>query len=130
MLSPDPNVFHHTNALAGLKEGGVFVIQSEHESPEKTWEAIPPLFQKIILDKKIQLYALDAFKIAREEASDPDLQLRMQGIAFQGAFFAASPVMQMAKLDEPRLLDAIRQQLEHKFGSQAVRVSSRTTCAS
>ncbi len=29
VLSPDPNVFHHTNALAGLKEGGVFIIQSD-----------------------------------------------------------------------------------------------------
>ena len=32
VLSPDPNVFHHTNALAGLKEGGVFVIQSDQPS--------------------------------------------------------------------------------------------------
>jgi pyruvate-ferredoxin/flavodoxin oxidoreductase len=34
---------------------------------------------------------MDGFKIAREEASDPELQYRMQGNAFQGAFFAASP---------------------------------------
>ncbi|NJN52224.1 MAG: alpha/beta fold hydrolase, partial [Gammaproteobacteria bacterium] len=53
-----------------------------------------------------RVFALDAFKIARDEASDPDLQLRMQGIAFQGAFFAASPVMQQAGLDEARLLTA------------------------
>ena len=42
VLSPDPNVFHHTNALAGLKEGGVFIIQSDQPSPEKVWESIPP----------------------------------------------------------------------------------------
>ena len=41
VLSPDPNVFHHTNALAGLKEGGVFIIQSDRPSPEKVWEASP-----------------------------------------------------------------------------------------
>ena len=29
VMSPDPNVFHHTNALAGLKEGGVFILQTE-----------------------------------------------------------------------------------------------------
>ncbi len=122
VLSPDPNVFQHTNALAGLKEGGAFVIQSEHASPEKAWEAIPPAFQKIILEKKIRLFGLDAFRIAREEATDPDLQLRMQGIAFQGAFFAASPVSEAASLDEERLLGAIRQQLEHKFGAKGARV--------
>ncbi len=121
VLSPDPNVFQHTNALAGLKEGGIFIIQSEHGG-RKTWEEIPPAFQQIILDKGIRVFALDAFKIAREEATDPDLQLRMQGIAFQGAFFAASPVMEMAKLDEGRLLEAIRQQLQHKFGAKGARV--------
>ena len=28
VLSPDPNVLAHTNALAGLRDGGVFVLQS------------------------------------------------------------------------------------------------------
>jgi pyruvate-ferredoxin/flavodoxin oxidoreductase len=122
VLSPDPNVFQHTNALAGLREGGVFVIQSDRPSPEKVWESIPPAFQKIVIDKKIRVFYLDAFKIAREEATDPDLQLRMQGIAFQGAFFAASPLMEQAQLDAARLLEAIRSQLEHKFGAKGARV--------
>jgi pyruvate-ferredoxin/flavodoxin oxidoreductase len=89
VLSPDPNVFQHTNALAGLKEGGVFIIQSDLESPrEEVWESFPRHYQRLIEDKKIRLFYLDAFKIARDEATDVDLQLRMQGIAFQGAFFA------------------------------------------
>jgi pyruvate-ferredoxin/flavodoxin oxidoreductase len=122
VLSPDPNVFHHTNALAGLKEGGVFIIQSDQPSPEKVWEDIPAPFRSIVVDKKIRLFYLDAFKIAREEATDPDLQLRMQGIAFQGAFFAASSVMEQAGLDDARLLQAIESQLQHKFGTKGARV--------
>ena len=54
VLSPDPNVFHHTNALAGLKEGGVFILQSDQPTPEQVWQDIPALFQKIIVDKKIK----------------------------------------------------------------------------
>ncbi len=88
----------------------------------QVWANVPPPFQKIILDKKIRLFALDGFNIAREEATDSDLQLRMQGIAFQGAFFAASPVKEQAGLDDARLLEAIRQQIEHKFGSKGARV--------
>jgi pyruvate-ferredoxin/flavodoxin oxidoreductase len=122
VLSPDPNVFHHTNALAGLKDGGVFIIQSDKTSPEEVWEDIPPSFQRIIIDKKFRVFYLDAFKIARAEATDPDLQLRMQGIAFQGAFFAASPVMQQTGLDEERLLEAIESQLQYKFGHKGARV--------
>ena len=122
VLSPDPNVFLHTNALAGLKEGGVFIMQSEHASPEAVWASIPVPFQKIIIDKKIKFYYIDGFKIAREEATDAELQLRMQGIAFQGAFFSVSPVMEQAGLDDAKLLDAIREQLQEKFGSKGQRV--------
>jgi pyruvate-ferredoxin/flavodoxin oxidoreductase len=122
VLSPDPNVFHHTNALAGLKDGGVFIIQSDKGSPDKVWAEIPEHYQQIIVDRHIRLFYLDAFSIAREEASDTELQLRMQGIAFQGAFFAASPVAEQAGLSQAKLLEAIRSQLQHKFGSKGARV--------
>ena len=122
VLAPDPNVFKHTNAIAGLKEHGVFVIQSDLGSVEAVWESIPEPYRRIFVDKKIKLYCLDAFKIAREEASDPDLRLRMQGIAFQGAFFAASPLMQQQSLSEKDLIQSIEAQLRKKFGSKGERI--------
>ncbi|MGD8568422.1 MAG: 2-oxoacid:acceptor oxidoreductase family protein [Gammaproteobacteria bacterium] len=122
VISPDPNVFNHTNALAGLKENGVFIIQSDLSSPQAVWDSIPANYQKIILDKKIKVAYVDAFRIAREEATDPELEMRMQGTAFQGAFFAASPVMEQNALTQETLLKAIRTQLEHKFGYKGARV--------
>lgn len=122
VLSPDPNVFKHTNALAGLKKGGCFIIQSDKGSPEEVWADIPQPYQKVIIDNDIHVFYIDGFKIAREEATDPELQLRMQGIAFQGAFFAASPLMKNAGLSEETLLKAIEDQLQHKFGSKGQRV--------
>lgn len=122
VLSPDPNVFKHTNALAGLKRGGCFIIQSDQDKPEKVWANIPVPYQKVIIEQDIHLFYIDGFKIAREEATDPELQLRMQGIAFQGAFFAASPLMQKAHLNDVELLKAIEDQLMHKFGSKGQRV--------
>jgi pyruvate-ferredoxin/flavodoxin oxidoreductase len=122
VLSPDPNVFGHTNPLAGLKEGGVFIIQGDKASPKEMWESISPIYQRIIQDRQIKVYYLDAFQIARDEATDPDLQLRMQGIAFQGAFFAVSPVMKQVGLTDEQLLNAIHDQLHEKFGSKGKRV--------
>ena len=122
VLSPDPNVFKHTNALAGLKRGGCFIIQSDQEKPEKVWANIPAPYQKVIIEQDIHIFYIDGFKIAREEATDVELQLRMQGIAFQGAFFAASPLMQKANLNDVELLKAIEDQLMHKFGSKGQRV--------
>ncbi|MBI3119386.1 MAG: 2-oxoacid:acceptor oxidoreductase family protein [Candidatus Hydrogenedentes bacterium] len=122
VLSPDPNVFRHSNPLAGLKKGGIFIIQSDYEKTEELWQSIPQRFQKIIIDQQIRVFCVDGFKIAREEASDPELQFRMQGIAFQGAFFAATSVMEKAKLTEEGLFNAIEGQLKHKFGAKGARV--------
>ena len=122
VLSPDPNVFKHTNALAGLKKGGCFIIQSDKDSPDDVWADIPLQYQKVIIDNDIHVFYIDGFKIAREEATNPELQLRMQGIAFQGAFFAASPLMEKSNLTEVTLLGAIQDQLQHKFGSKGQRV--------
>ena len=122
VLSPDPNVFKHTNALAGLKKGGVFIIQSENKKPDEVWAEIPIPYQRVIIDNEIRVFYIDGFRIAREEATDPELQLRMQGIAFQGAFFAASPLMKKAQLSDKELLKAIEDQLQHKFGTKGQRV--------
>ncbi len=122
VLSPDPNVFQHTNAIYGLNKGGVLVMQSDATSPEEFWNGIPQRYRKQIVENEIRVFFLDAFRIAREEATDPELHLRMQGIAFQGAFFATSPLLEKHGLSEPKLLDAIRDQLQHKFGSKGARV--------
>jgi len=122
VLSPDPNVFGHTNAVAGLKRGGVLVMQSDAKTPEAFWQSIPAKYRKAIVDEEIRVFYLDAFRIARDEATDPELQLRMQGIAFQGAFFATSPLLEKHGLSEDKLLEAIREQLQHKFGAKGARV--------
>lgn len=122
VLSPDPQVFLHTNALEGMREGGVFIIQSNLSSAETVWETFPVRTQQYIVDKKIRVFYLDAFKIAREESSNPDLQLRMQGNAFQGAFFRASDVKERAGLSEETLFTAIENQLEAKFGKKGKRI--------
>jgi pyruvate-ferredoxin/flavodoxin oxidoreductase len=122
VLSPDPQVFLHTNAIAGLVKGGVFIIQSNLPDAAALWATFPMATQKAIVEKEIRVFFLDAFTIAREESSNPELQLRMQGNAFQGAFFHASDVMQRAGLDEDTLFKAIENQLEAKFGKKGKRV--------
>jgi pyruvate-ferredoxin/flavodoxin oxidoreductase len=121
VLSPDPNVFHHSNPLAGLREEGTFVIQSDQE-PEEFWRSLPVESRREIRERGIRVHSLDGFRIAAEEASNPDLRYRMQGAAFMGAFFAASPLMEQEGLDEERLFGGIRAQLEKRFGHLGERV--------
>ncbi|MBT6700563.1 MAG: pyruvate ferredoxin oxidoreductase [Gammaproteobacteria bacterium] len=118
VLSPDPNVFGHSNPLSGLKHGGTLIIQSSLETESQVWASFPRWMQTQIIDNDIKVFYIDGFKIAREEASNPELQLRMQGNAFQGAFFAGSPLMEMSGLDEKKLFTSIEVQLQDKFGNK------------
>jgi len=122
VLSPDPNVFEHSDPLMGLKKGGTLIIQSALKTPEEVWASFPIDGQKKIVENEFRVFYIDGFQIAKEEANNPSLQYRMQGIAFQGAFFAASPVMEAANLDEKKLFRAIEDQLQDKFGSKGAKV--------
>ncbi|MBK5963864.1 pyruvate ferredoxin oxidoreductase [Thiocystis minor] len=122
VLSPDPNVFTHSNPLSGLDRGGAFVVQSSLENAEQVWMSFPPAARRFMIEREIRVFYLDGFKIAREEASDPELQFRMQGNAFQGAFFAASPLMERAGLTEAGLFSAMEEQIRAKFGGKGERV--------
>ncbi|MFQ6047112.1 MAG: 2-oxoacid:acceptor oxidoreductase family protein, partial [Gemmatimonadales bacterium] len=121
VLSPDPNVFRHSTPLAGLAEGGVFVIQSDL-SPEQLWNSLPPTAQRRVREKNIKVYYVDAFKIASEEATDPEFRYRMQGAAFMGAFFKIAPFKDREALEEKRLFEGIHAQLNKKFGHLGDRV--------
>ncbi len=121
VLAPDPNVFRHSNPIAGLAEGGVFVIQSDQEATV-VWDGLPAHAQRDIRSRRIRVFTLDGFAIAAEEASEAEHRYRMQGAAFMGAFFRASPMMTRGGLDEARLFEGIRKQLVKKFGHLGDRV--------
>ncbi|HUH13402.1 MAG TPA: 2-oxoacid:acceptor oxidoreductase family protein, partial [Longimicrobiales bacterium] len=121
VLSPDPNVFRHSNPLFGLAEDGAFVIQHDG-SPEALWAALPAAARRTIRERRIRVYALDGFGIAADEASDAELRYRMQGAAFMGAFFKVSPLAEREGLSEEKLFGGIAAQLEKKFGKLGERV--------
>jgi pyruvate-ferredoxin/flavodoxin oxidoreductase len=121
VLSPDPNVFKHSNPLSGLADGGVFVVQSDQD-PDASWAHLPSWARREIHERKIRFYTLDAFQIAAAEASDSDLRYRMQGAAFLGAFFKTSPLLAREGGDEGTVFAGIRHQLQKKFGHRGGQV--------
>ena len=121
VLSPDGSVFHHSNPLDGLGEGGILIIQ-HNEEPSDLWKGFPTWAQKTVRDRNIRVFHLDGFSIAQEETDIADLQYRMQGAAFQGAFFKASPIVEREDLDEEKLFANIHKQLQKKFGHRGEKV--------
>ncbi len=115
VLCCDPKAFTHTNPLDGLNEGGTFVWESE-EAPEAVWQQIPPRYRQEIIDKKIRIYTLPGFRIARQATDREDLQLRMQGNAFLGAFFKVSGFLEDYDVSDARFREIVHGQYEKKFG--------------
>ena len=115
VLCCDPKAFTHCNPLDGMSEGGALVGESEEEGAQ-AWERLPLWARKQIIDKNIRVFTLPGFKIARNATDRGDLQLRMQGNAFLGAFFAVSPMLQEFGITPEQFRDAVHKQYVKKFG--------------
>ena len=116
VLCADPKVFLHTNPLQGLTEGGSFVWESHLDDPKEAWKYIPTKHRKEIIDKNIKVYILNGFKIAKKATDREDLQTRMQGNAFLGAFFGVSTFLDDYNIPKDEFEQIIRKQYEKKFG--------------
>jgi pyruvate-ferredoxin/flavodoxin oxidoreductase len=115
VLCCDPKAFTHTNPLDGMSEGGSLVWESDEEG-EQAWERLPLWARRHILDKHIRVFTLPGFRIAREATDRADLQLRMQGNAFLGAFFAVSPLLQEFRITPEQFREVVHKQYVKKFG--------------
>ena len=127
VLCCDPKAFTHTNPLEGLKKGGCLVWESS-DSPETAWQRIPAQHRKFVKENNIRVYILPGFDIARKATDRGDLQLRMQGNSFLGAFFQVSPFLKDNEISEESFQSTVKQQYQKKFGrfGEAVVASNMT----
>ncbi|MBI4611606.1 MAG: 2-oxoacid:acceptor oxidoreductase family protein, partial [Candidatus Rokubacteria bacterium] len=114
----DVNAFRLGNPLAGLAEGGMLFIQSARTDPAATWADIPEHARRLIAERRIRLLALDTVRIAREVASRPELQQRMQGIVLLGVFLRATPFLRQRGLTEAEVFEAVERSLRRFFGKR------------
>lgn len=115
VLCCDPKAFTHTNPLQGLNQGGCLVWESS-ESPANAWDRIPAIHRQFIKDNNIRVYILPGFDIAREATGRVDLQLRMQGNTFLGAFFKVSTFLKDNNISEAQYSEVVFKQYQKKFG--------------
>lgn len=115
VLCCDPKAFTHTNPLEGINKGGALVWESS-DTVENAWQRIPEKHRQFIKDNNIRVYILPGFDIAKKATDRPDLQLRMQGNSFLGAFFRVSPFLEHNNISEELFQDVVHKQYEKKFG--------------
>ncbi len=75
--------------LSRVKPGGTFLLESPY-GPDEVWDQIPDACQRIILDKNLRFYVIDAIAIARESGMGEQINVVMQT-----AHFAIANVLPM-----------------------------------
>ena len=115
VLCCDPKAFTHMDPIDGIAEGGTLVLESS-EDPGTVWTRIPPAAREVIIAKRIRLFTLPGFEIARAATTRRDLQVRMQGNAFLGAFFSVSTLLEDYKITREHFDEIVLAQYEKKFG--------------
>jgi pyruvate-ferredoxin/flavodoxin oxidoreductase len=118
----DVNAFLYGNPLAGLQPGGTIFIQTPKTTPEEVWANVPPKAKRQIREKNIRVMALDAAKIAREEAPTADLEVRMQGIVLLGIFLKVTPFAAEAGLSVDDLMGGVEKAVRKYFGKRGEKV--------
>jgi len=97
-------------------------MQSPYAEAKDVWAYVSPGNKKFIRDKKIRLYYCDMVRIAREVASEPDLQMRMQGIVLLGAFLKLTPYSKEGNMSEEQVYAGVEKALRKYFGKRGDRV--------
>jgi pyruvate-ferredoxin/flavodoxin oxidoreductase len=118
----DPTAIMNPLTLDGLQAGGAIFMQSPYTDPAEVWKHIPAAVQRIIREKKLRVYFCDMVKIAREIASEADLQMRMQGIVLLGAFLKLTPYAKQANMNEDEVYKGVEKALRKYFGKRGDQV--------
>jgi pyruvate-ferredoxin/flavodoxin oxidoreductase len=106
-----PSYIGRLDILEGLREGGIFLINSNWKT-EEVFENLTADMQKTIIDKKIKVFNIDALKIAAELG----LGLRINSI-MQACFFKLSGV-----LPEAEAIALIKKAIEKTYGRKGQKV--------
>jgi pyruvate-ferredoxin/flavodoxin oxidoreductase len=98
---------------------GATLLLNTHHPPDRVWDTLSRAVQEQIVAKRIELYAIDAAKIAREAG----LAGRTNTV-LQTCFFAISGV-----LERERAIQAIKASIQKTYGKRGAEVVRRNQAA-
>ncbi|MDQ7011291.1 MAG: 2-oxoacid:acceptor oxidoreductase family protein, partial [Mariprofundaceae bacterium] len=100
-----PVFLERYDMLRHAAEGAVFLLNSPHV-PDAVWDDLPREMQQQMIDKKIEFYVIDAYKVARESGMG-----RRINTVMQTCFFAISGI-----LEKDEAIAKIKEAVEKTYG--------------
>src|SRR5947209_9099401 len=118
----DPTAILSPGTMSGLVPGGAIFMQSPYADPAEVWKRVPAHNKHAIRERKVRVFYCDMVKIAREMASEADLQMRMQGIVLLGAFLKLTPYAKESEMSDEQVYAGVEKALRKYFGKRGDRV--------
>ena len=104
--------------LSVAEPGGTFLLNTPH-GPDEVWDTLPVEMQQQIVDKKLKLYVVDAFHVAREAKMGVRINTVMQT-----CFFKLSGI-----LPEDEAIAQIKDAIKKTYGKRGETVLQRNFAA-
>ena len=118
----DTNAMFSGNPLTGMNDGGAIFMQSHFTNPTDVWSRIPLHHKRTIVDKQLRVYYIDMVQIARDVATEADLEMRMQGIVLLGAFLKLTPYAESSQMGDDAVYEGVEKALRKYFGKRGEQV--------
>ena len=106
------------DVLTHAEPGATLLLNSPH-GPDKVWEHLPRSVQVQIIDKKLRVFVIDAYQVARETGMGARINTIMQP-----CFFAISGV-----LPRDEAIPAIKRSIEKTYGKRGEAVVQKNFAA-
>ena len=113
-----PVFLERYDMLAHAADGGVFLLNSPHSAGE-VWDDLTEKMQQQIIEKKLQFYVIDAYKVASESGMG-----RRINTVMQTCFFAISGV-----LEKDEAIAKIKEAVEKTYGRKGAKIVERNFAA-
>ncbi|HET7295065.1 MAG TPA: pyruvate:ferredoxin (flavodoxin) oxidoreductase [Vicinamibacteria bacterium] len=104
--------------LETAEPGGVFLLNAPYP-PEQVWDRLPREVQQEVVEKRLRLYAIDAYRVAKETGMGGRINSIMQT-----CFFAISGV-----LPKDEAIARIKEAIEKTYGKKGREVVERNFAA-
>jgi pyruvate-ferredoxin/flavodoxin oxidoreductase len=104
--------------LAYIRDGGTLLINSPY-SPEDAWKKLPAEMAEQIIEKHVQVYVIDAYKVAQNAGLG-----RRTNTVMQTCYFALAKV-----LDPQKAIDSIKRTIEYTYGKKGAEIVRKNIAA-
>lgn len=97
--------------LKNAREGATFLLNTQY-GPDELWDELPDKVQQQIIDKKIRVFAIDGYKVARDSGMGNRINTVMQV-----CFFAISDI-----LPRDKAIAAIKDAIQKTYGQKGEKI--------